>query len=79
MTEKQAYKILTNTPIRAKGNHAEYSRALHIALGALQRQIEGIFVDDIVYSPCYNCGNAVRILSPYCNWCGQKLDWRNTE
>ena len=39
MTPKKAYKILKDTPIRAKGNHAEYSKALHLAMAALEKQI----------------------------------------
>jgi hypothetical protein len=54
VTEKQAYEILRNTPIRAKDNHTEYSRALHIALGALVKitprkpYIEKFKLDDFV-------------------------------
>ncbi len=94
MTEKQAYKILTNTPIRAKENHAEYSKALHIALGALEKRIpkrtkrdtnnEEIkaFVLD-AFGFCPICDNAFECYEdyryPYCPECGQKLDWRNAE
>lgn len=83
MTEKQAYKILTNTPIRAKENHTEYSKALHIALGALEREIaekpNGMF-DSVPHYRCPHCGKAVVMFCddkhyPNCQWCGQALLW----
>ncbi len=87
MTEKQAYKILTNTPIRARENHVEYSKALHIALSTLDKQIakkpRGCF-DSVPHYRCPCCGGVVVMFCddkryPNCCWCGQKLDWRNAE
>lgn len=78
MTTKQAYKILTNTPIRAKDNHAEYSKALHIAMAALQKQVpmkpQGRF-DSVPHYRCPSCYGAVVVYenSPkfdFCVWCG---------
>lgn len=28
---------------------------------------------------CKNCGNDVRYRDEYCRWCGQKLDWSDSE
>lgn len=86
MTEKQAYKILTNTPIRSQHNHIEYSKALHIALGALEKQVakkvkylnrhgEGydLYNQDHFYCPC--CGRRLRNKQKdnHCGRCGQAL------
>ncbi len=82
MTEKQAYKILTNTPIRAKENHAEYSKALHIAIGALDKQIakKPINIRGTVVNFCPNCkANVIEQVHDYCGKCGQKMDWRVAE
>ncbi len=85
MTEKQAYKILTNTPIRAKENHTEYSKALHMAMGALGKQIakkpRGCF-DSSPHYRCPCCGGAVVMFIgdkcyPNCIWCGQALLWES--
>lgn len=80
MTEKQAYKILTNTPIRSQHNHAEYSKALHIAIGALDKQIPKRCASNpydamCVYCPTCNCGFGIYISqpTPYCPQCGQAL------
>lgn len=90
MTEKQAYKILTNTPIRAKENHTEYSKALHIALGALSKQIpqkpnetdaypHRLYCPKCYYTFCFNKENldAIKQLQMYnyCPDCGQALLW----
>ena len=59
MTDKQAYYILTNTPIRPQHNHTEYSKALHIAIGALSKQIAEKPIEDGYYDEpcvCPNCG-----------------------
>lgn len=76
MTEKQAYKILTNTPIRAKENHTEYSKALHMALDALEKQIPCKVEEgnkDWFY--CNKCDNFVSLSANYCDFCGQALLW----
>jgi hypothetical protein len=86
MTEKQAYKILTDTPIRAKQNHAEYSKALHMAIGALGKQIpkrvviEGATEEFIglFYCPCCDIKFIQWGLSR-CNNCGQALLWDGDE
>jgi hypothetical protein len=88
MTEKQAYKILTNTPIRAKENHAEYSKALHVAIGALQKQIPAravpvhTRVGVIHLLQGYKCPNCDTLIGgsdgntrSYCDLCGQTLLW----
>lgn len=94
MTPKQAYKILTNTPIRAKENHTEYSKALHLAIGALEKQIPKMAKNDTENEEikafcgrtlgfCPVCDNAFECYvddrSPYCPECGQALDWSDTE
>ena len=82
MTEKQAYKILTNTPIRAKENHTEYSKALHIALGALGRQMaeKPINIRGTVINFCPNCkAHVIEQIHDYCGRCGQRLSWRDAE
>ena len=86
MTEKQAYKILTNTPIRAKENHVEYSRALEMAVFALGKQIPESCVThkhNLLCVYCPDCGSEfgvyVGVPTPYCSNCGQRLDWRNAE
>ena len=88
MTEKQAYYILTNTPIRPQHNHTEYSKALHIALGALEKQIlkkvkyqnrhgDGWDISNKDYFHCPCCGRRLRNTQKdnYCGRCGQLLDW----
>ena len=87
MTAKKAYKILKDTPIRAKGNHTEYSKALHLAMAALEKQIpkEGKFeyassyTDDPPVMICPCCKNShpseASSLYKYCFYCGQALDW----
>ncbi len=82
MTEKQAYKILTNTPIRCRDNHTEYSKALHIALGALDKQIPKSCVThkhNLLCVYCPACGSEFGIYvgkpTPYCSNCGQALLW----
>lgn len=73
MTEKQAYKILTDTPIRAKQNHAEYSRALHIALGALSKQIPKKPIMGL--TRCSICKNFIVPIYNFCPDCGQAISW----
>ena len=83
MTEKQAYKILTNTPIRAKENHAEYSKALHIAIGALEKQIPkkpvvsgyepNKLISSVSYT-CPTCGSHIGRNIHRC-YCDQALLW----
>lgn len=80
MTEKQAYKILTNTPIRAKENHTEYSKALHVALDALSKQIPQKPIEDGYYDEpcvCPNCGQPLNYIElvKRCRTCGQAISW----
>lgn len=82
MTEKQAFKILTNTPIRCKEKHAEYSKALHIALGALEKQIARECVSNPLNAMCVYCPNCnsefgiyIGHPTPYCPQCGQALSF----
>jgi hypothetical protein len=75
MTEKQAYKILTNTPIRAKANHAEYSKALHIALGALSKQIPKKPTLFMGLTRCSICKNFIVPIYKFCPDCGQAISW----
>ena len=80
MTEKQAYKILTNTPIRAKENHVEYSRALEMAVFALGKQIPKKYRE--YWEGRYNCPTCradIGHKDERCWHCGQKIDWRNAE
>ena len=80
MTKKQAYKILINTPIRCKENHTEYSKALHIALGALAKQMPKECIthkNNLLVVHCPTCNREFGIyigqLTPYCPDCGQAL------
>lgn len=86
MTEKQAYKILTNTPIRCKENHTEYSKALRIAIGALVKQIakrpcltdENVFIHNCLVS-CPICKEFCGFKQKHCVKCGQALLWDGDE
>lgn len=90
MTPKEAYKILKNTPIRAKENHVEYSKALHLAMATLEKQIPKKATHEASLYRCLTCptcknvideftefppGQKVRALTLHCKFCGQKLDW----
>ncbi len=77
MTEKQAYKILLNTPIRSQHNHTEYSKALHMAIGALGKQIpkEPHQEEFELCVTCPICGCFLECLPNYCEKCGQALLW----
>ena len=77
MTEKQAYEILTNTPIRSQHNHVEYSKALHIAIGALGRQIPKKPDFFMGLRKCPNCKDFVININKYCPKCGQALLWED--
>jgi hypothetical protein len=83
LTEKQAYKILMNTPVIVRKNPKEYTKALHIAMSALNKQIakrpviHGFEENKVISSVSYTCPtcrlhvgrNATR-----CS-CGQALLW----
>lgn len=90
MTEKQAYKILMNTPIIVRKNPKEYSKALHIAMSALNKQIakktnetdaypHRLYCPKCYYTFCFNKENldAIKQLQMYnyCPDCGQALLW----
>ena len=82
MTEKQAYYILTNTPIRPQHNHIEYSKALHIAIGALDKQIPKRCANNPLNALCVCCPTCNREFgiyigqpTPYCPNCGQALSF----
>ena len=86
MTEKQAFKILTDTPIRSQHNHIEYSKALHIALGALEKQIAKECItrkNNLLVVHCPTCNREFGIYTgqptPYCPDCGQALMFRGDE
>lgn len=53
--------------------------ASEMAIQALEKQIpkEPKVHDykDIMYSQCPICGEMLRINQPFCDGCGQKLDW----
>lgn len=89
MNNKQAFKILKDTPIRAKDNHIEYSKALHTALAALAKQIPNrVLTDkDITTRNFYNllcptCKCIVGYINDlsvscisFCSNCGQALEY----
>lgn len=90
MTPEKAFKILRDTPIRAKENHIEYSKALHLAMAALQMQFDPDekqtpkkpFVpwDSITGNHvCPECYMNVSRVQHYCDKCGQALDWSNSK
>jgi hypothetical protein len=80
MTERQALKILLNTPIRCKDNHAEYSKALHMAMSALDKQIPKEPIEDGYYDEpcvCPTCGQPLNYVERVkrCGTCGQSILW----
>jgi hypothetical protein len=80
MIENQAYKILTDTPVRCKENHAEYSKALRIAICALDKQIAKKPIEDGYYDKpcvCPFCGEPLDYVGceKHCKVCGQALLW----
>jgi hypothetical protein len=83
MTPKGAFKVLKNTLIRTRGCNVAYSKALHLAMAALEKQvpIKVVFQSEfegLRYCPCCN----VRFIGwgmKYCGECGQALDWSDTE
>lgn len=77
MTERQALKILLNTPIRCKDNHAEYSKALHIAMSALDKQIPKEPNKFMGLDRCPICKNILVSAYKSCPDCGQALLWRD--
>lgn len=80
MTPKGAFKVLKNTLIRTRGCNVAYSKALHLAMAALEKQIPKKVAEYKKDSYCCTmCGAIVYPTSPYCKHCGQALDWSDTE
>lgn len=90
MTPKEAYKILKNTFITTRGSHVAYSKALHLAMAALQKQIPQKPTREASLYRCLTCptcknvidefaeivpGQKVRVQTPNCKFCGQTIDW----
>ena len=60
--------------------------AIYNAIELLEKQIpmKPTWVDSVPHSRCSVCRNAVSVYIdspklPYCYWCGQALDWSDTE
>lgn len=65
MTPKKACKILKDTPIRAKGNHTEYSKALHLAMAALEKQIPKRYIRENIEgfeTPIIKCPDCLSLI-----------------
>lgn len=86
MTPKEAFKVLKNTLASIRIGHVQYTKALHLAMAALQKQIPKKTTDKeyvpngkLVYGHCPVCGTFTNNCKAYCNKCGQALDWSDRE
>lgn len=92
MTENEAIKIIMSKACndRCDEIHCDDSCmygankcAFQMAIKALEKQIpKEPKVHDykhIMYSQCPICGEMLRINQPFCDGCGQKLDWEGGE
>ena len=79
MTPKGAFKVLKNTLIRTRGCNVAFSKALHLAMAALEKQIpkkpKRRKDTTYLFCPCCDSGN---LMNDYCTDCGQKIDWSDT-
>ena len=89
MNAQEALEIITNA-IQTDGMTAEQDEALAIAQKALEKQIpkKGIMRGDNYSSvlscpncrkPIVNVWNIAKYEPNYCHYCGQALDWSDTE
>lgn len=89
MNVQEALEIITNA-IQSDGMTAEQDKALAIAQKALEKQIpkKGIMIGDnyssvLSYPNCrkqiVNVWNIAKYEPNYCHYCGQALDWSDTE
>lgn len=82
MTPQKAIKILRYTPVIldpcVKTTTLEYNKMLNIAEEALEKQIPKKAVKTKGEIVCPTCRTLVGS-NPYCRYCGQALDWSDTE
>lgn len=79
MTPQEAIEIVTNA-IQTETMTAEQDKALAIVQKATDKQIpkKVIFMSD-KSKVCGRCKQRVLRHQPYCDDCGQALDWGNSE
>ena len=79
MTEKEAVKILNDTPVTlsatCKTTAAEYHQMLHYVENALEKQIPKKPQVYNTFERHCECGAIVKSYCNYCYECGQALDW----
>lgn len=89
MNVQEALEIITNA-IQSDNMTAPQDKALAIVQKALEKQIpkKGFMIGDDYSSvlSCPNCRNPIvnvwnrsEYKPNYCHYCGQKLDWSNSE
>lgn len=89
MNVQEALEIITNA-IQSDNMTAPQDKALAIAQKALEKQIpkKGIMIGDNYSSvlscpncrkPIVNVWNIAKYEPNYCHYCGQALDWSDTE
>lgn len=90
MTPEKAFKVLKNTLASIRIGHVQYTKALHLAMAALQKQIPkkpvpiiGKYTGTIVSYKCPDCGARDLGNGEFqyncCEHCGQALDWSDIE
>lgn len=88
MTAQEAITALKLEKITIEGNAirvADFFRGLSVANIALKKQIPQKPIGDLHSCPHYRCPSCHRSVVlyedspkfPYCQWCGQKLDWKD--
>ena len=83
MTNKETIETIKIAISEVEWNYPmDYSVAFETAMEALEKQIP----KNPIYSGghefiCPNCKRFIRknVMIPCCKWCGQALDWRETE
>ena len=89
MTLEEAIRTIRVAIAEVEWNYPlDYAEAIEVAIEALEKQIpkKPIYSGGHEYI-CPNCNRFTRkreqqhgnIIIPYCKWCGQALDWRETE
>lgn len=75
MTENEA-KFYLNDMLVAFYAKSEKSKAIRVAIKALEKQIPKKPIDKLMYLECPTCGDVGIEDCGYCPCCGQKLDWQ---
>lgn len=91
MTNKEAIEVIESN--RPTSGYTILCEALDIAKKALEKQIQKKVTHEATLYKCCTCpncknvvdrytefaGKKVRVTYIYCHFCGQKLDWSDTE